>query len=512
MEVQLGHSKMNCGKQASIHIEQGIIQSHQHLTRREWSHSELLKLRLKFTMTRVEESTCECIKELGIKRRFRDYHNKGKPNEQTMKRKDQNQGVHLQFLKELNKVFLPKERNSQQYIKIGIANVRSTKGKTKEILHHVIEENLDLTLLSETWIDNDDDITKAKLKTENLKYMGNKERSHKGGGLGIIYKTTFTISMLTCGEIQSFEYCIFKIGIEVSKHLTILLIYRPPYSAKHPISVGTFLEELEDFIGIQLNNYPNLIILGDLNIHDEDIENIDRRNYHDLLDSFDLKHIVEVVTHEDGHTLDHIVIPTVSNVQFTEIEQSQKISDHYFIHANISFIKPAVKRDIVNYRCFKGISEEQWNLGFKNIILGAEAITEIEELATYYDIELAKLVDKLPPIKHKLRTVRVKPDWMDDSLTQLKCKVNKYERVYRMLKTSENKEIYRNLRREYRNSLRFKRKNYVNKMIEECGNDAKKMYRVVNCLTNGDGEVMLPDQEEDKVVANKFMDFLNKKL
>ena len=69
-------------------------------------------------------------------------------------------------------------------------------------------------------MDNDDDITKAKLKTENLKYMGNKERSHKCGGLGIIYKTTFTISMLTCGEIHSFEYCILKIGTEVSKHLS----------------------------------------------------------------------------------------------------------------------------------------------------------------------------------------------------------------------------------------------------------------------------------------------------
>ena len=89
--------------------------------------------------------------------------------------------------------------------------------------------------------------------------------------------------------------------------------------------------------------------MGDFNIHDEDIENIDRRNYYDLLDSFDLKQIMDVVTHEDGQTLDHIVIPTVSNVQFAKIEQSQKISDHYFIHANISFTKPAVKRDIVNY-------------------------------------------------------------------------------------------------------------------------------------------------------------------
>ena len=137
MEVQLGHSEMNCGEQGSVHIELGIIQSHQHLTRRQWSHSELLKLRPKFTMTRLEESTCACIKKLGIKRRFRGYHNKRKPYEQTMRRKDQNQGVHFQFLKELNKVFLPKGTNSQQYIKIGIANVRSARGKTEEILQHV---------------------------------------------------------------------------------------------------------------------------------------------------------------------------------------------------------------------------------------------------------------------------------------------------------------------------------------------------------------------------------------
>ena len=44
-------------------------------------------------------------------------------------------------------------------------------------------------------------------------------------------------------------------------------------------------------------------------------------------------------------------------------------------------------------------------------------------------------------------------------------------------------------------------------MIEECGNDAKKMYRAVNHLTNKDGEVILPKGEEDKVVANKIMDF-----
>ena len=160
-----------------------------------------------------------------------------------------------------------------------------------------------------------------------------------------------------------------------------------------------------------MKDHPNLTTLGDVNIHGEDIKDLDRRNYHDLLDSIDLKQIMDVATHEDGHTLDHIVIPTISNMQFTENEQSYKISDHYFIHTRISFTKLPVKRDTVNYRCFKGASDEQWDLGFKNLISGTKAITEAEELATYYDVELARLA----PIKHKLRTLRVKSDWMDDS-------------------------------------------------------------------------------------------------
>ena len=83
------------------------------------------------------------------------------------------------------------------------------------------------------------------------------------------------------------------------RYQTVLLIYRPPYSANHPIQVGTFLEELGDCINVQLNDHPNLITLGDINIHDENIEDLDRSNYHDLLDSFDLKQIVDVVTHEE---------------------------------------------------------------------------------------------------------------------------------------------------------------------------------------------------------------------
>ena len=37
---------------------------------------------------------------------------------------------------------------------------------------------------------------------------------------------------------------------------------------------------------------------------------------------------------------------------------------------------------------------------------------------------------------------------MNDSLTQVKCRVCKYKRVYRGLKTTENNAVYKNLRKD----------------------------------------------------------------
>ena len=87
--------------------------------------------------------------------------------------------------------------------------------------------------------------------------------------------------------------------------------------------------------------------------------------------------------------------------------------------------------------------------------------------------------------------------------------MREYTEGQKHLKT---KKSTKKLRRAYRNSLRFNRKSYVNRMIEEHGHDAKKLYSVVNLLTNKDREVILAKEEEDKIIANKFMDIFKLKI
>ena len=84
----------------------------------------------------------------------------------------------------------------EQCDKMGLANVRSVKRKTEEIIHNIIEEELELSLICETWIDNDGSVTKAKIKTELLSFKGNKQRLGKGWRSRLIYRKGYDVDVL----------------------------------------------------------------------------------------------------------------------------------------------------------------------------------------------------------------------------------------------------------------------------------------------------------------------------
>ena len=49
--------------------------------------------------------------------------------------------------------------------------MRSEKKKTEEIIHNMMEEELDLSFICETWIDNDDSVTKGEVKNRVIKFQ-----------------------------------------------------------------------------------------------------------------------------------------------------------------------------------------------------------------------------------------------------------------------------------------------------------------------------------------------------
>ena len=84
--------------------------------------------------------------------------------------------------------------------------------------------------------------------------------------MGLLYLDAIAVSKVEGGEKELFEFSVWWIATGTFKSRLILL-YRPPYSEEHPVSMAAFLSEFPGFMESIILALEPLIILGDFNIH-----------------------------------------------------------------------------------------------------------------------------------------------------------------------------------------------------------------------------------------------------
>ena len=86
------------------------------------------------------------------------------------------------------------------------------------------------------------------------------------GGLSLIYNNKLNVKNTTRENLETLKFAKWKIDIYHTK-LTIVAIYRPPYSSSNQHTIPAFLDEFTEWIGDHLTDDENLIFTGNFNIH-----------------------------------------------------------------------------------------------------------------------------------------------------------------------------------------------------------------------------------------------------
>ncbi len=118
----------------------------------------------------------------------------------------------------------------------------------------------------------------------------------RGGGLAILYKEKLNVSQLTLPAYSSFESLALKIDGAIPTILTT--IHRPPKSN------NAFLTELSELLTYLCSMSPNVIMLGDFNIHIDNASNAFTSDFLSCLDCFGMQQFNTLPTHSKGHILD----------------------------------------------------------------------------------------------------------------------------------------------------------------------------------------------------------------
>lgn len=208
-------------------------------------------------------------------------------------------------------------------------NARSISNKTSLINDLILQRNMDILCLSETWQQPGDCIHLNMLSPPGYSYISKSRLTGRGGGLAVVYRSDLTVKELAFFSVSSFEYIAVK--IMSTPPLMLLLVYRPPKPN------ASFLSELNELLTVVSCKCQTFIMLGDFNIH-VDTNCSYTSEFISVLDCFNLTQHVDFPTHNQGHTLDLLCSFGVNEISVSGSVSG--ISDHNLIECSFYTTMP----------------------------------------------------------------------------------------------------------------------------------------------------------------------------
>ena len=116
--------------------------------------------------------------------------------------------------------------------------------------------------ITETWLTQNDAAVCKEITPNRYRLFHCPRTDRRGGGTAPLCRESLHARRLSAGEKNSFEFSECMID-GLSLQLRLVIVYRPPYSAAHPITSSTFFPEFSEYLeSLVLSKVP-ICIYGD---------------------------------------------------------------------------------------------------------------------------------------------------------------------------------------------------------------------------------------------------------
>jgi predicted nucleic acid-binding Zn-ribbon protein len=389
--------------------------------------------------------------------------------------------------------------------------------KAQELADLISDNDIDLFLITETWLSNSSDNNKiilGDLVPAGYKIVHVPRRKGRGGGVAIVYKESLNLDKVETIRDYYTSMELVEVLLKTGNDcIRLVVMYRPPPSGNSGQPTSVFLQEFSDYIDGLSTTSGQLLICGDLNFHFADSTNDDARKFMDLIFSLNLNQHVTVATHIHGHILDLVL--TRAN-DFLDLVQNIDVhaavlSDHSPISFQMPFRKPAPVQKEFTVRRLNNIDIDELHSDILNSKLVTSPPCDITEYVQLYNNTLSDILDSHAPSQTKKVTIKQQYPWFTEEIRNAKKQRRKAERQWRKTKLQVHLDIYKYECANVSRMCRKARSNYYCSMIEDCGNDQKKLFNIANELMNKKKDCTLPTSNPQQL-SERFAEFFTEKI
>jgi Reverse transcriptase (RNA-dependent DNA polymerase)/Endonuclease-reverse transcriptase len=400
-------------------------------------------------------------------------------------------------------------RGPQDNMRLGLFNARSVSNKSACIQQWVVDKKLNAAGLVETWHDDASSPDLIACAPPGFKFIERarprkKEQSMSTnhGGVCLLYDTSLHARPLQLPFSSTFEAVAAYVH-RAGFNAVVVVLYRPGSCSV----TNAFFDDFSDLLE-RLSTYSApLMILGDFNIHMDDVVDLHAGKLLDILANHSLHQHVNSSTHRQGHILDLIITREIQHLQVLPIDPPM-LSDHSPVVADCacqpSSVGEPTFRQVRNWR---NLDVNTFATDLENSDMSVSPSGDVNTAFRQYDSTLASLLDKHAPLKLQRVNSRRSDRWYDRECRSTKRTTRRLERKYRRLLTDESLAAWRSQFQLQRLQFQSKFISFWSSTISSFERNPRALWRAVN------GILQPPQQQRSlNLSANDFATFFQDKV
>ena len=416
-----------------------------------------------------------------------------------------------------------KTMNNQNTIRLGHVNARSSRNKALILYDQIIDQNLDIFFISESWLIDgnvDDDKVVNTIKPAGFDYTSCNRNDRQGGSVCAYYKSNLKFKQLDAPKvnldtegptsIKTMEIMETRLTVK-DKLVRLVCIYRPDSSKVKRYAMSQFYDEFSELMTHYNLCNDEIVIFGDLNFHVNKPQKPDVKKFLDILECNNLcQHITEP-THELGNTLDLVITRQGSNLVHN-IQVGDRISDHDCITWGLNLQKPEKLRKTIRMRKTKQIDMNAFKSDLNESLQSTSNCNNLSELIDTYNLTLRNTLDKHAPESSKEIIVRDPTPWMSNDISIEKRKRRKLEKKMKRTRLEVDKEAFKKQKNKVNDLLNEKKSDFYKQLVTENKENPRNLFRVINAALHRKQDTPLPPHTSKTELANEFGDFFTDKI